>query len=253
MLKKISIRDGELVRVQGAKHGLYVASIIAGIPAYNEEKTIAEVVLKAGCQVGKVLVCDDGSKDLTRIVARKNGADVVGHEKNMGYGVAMQTLFRKARELDADIMVTFDGDGQHDPDEIPALVKPILEGRADIVTGSRFMKGASRNIPLYRKIGILIITLMTRIVSGYSISDAQSGFRAYSRKALKELKLTEHGWGSSAEVFFRARDVGLRIVEVPVRCDYGDYPKASKRDPLRQGISIVASIFSHAIHEGIHP
>lgn len=253
MLKKISDRSRELARVQGAKHSRCAASIIAGIPAYNEEKTIAEVVLKAGYHVGKVLVCDDGSKDLTQVIARKNGADIVGHEKNMGYGVAMQTLFRKARELDADAMVTFDGDGQHDPDEIPTLVKPILEGRADIVTGSRFMKGARRDIPLYREVGILVITLLTRIISGYPISDAQSGFRAYSRKALKELKLTELGWGSSAEVFFKARDVGLRIVEVPVHCDYGDYPKALKRDPLRQGISIIASILSHAIHGGIHP
>ena len=252
MLKKISIRDGELVQVGGVKQSLCSASIIAGIPAYNEEKTIAEVVLKAGCQVGKVLVCDDGSKDMTRILAKRNGADIVGHERNMGYGVAMQTLFKKARELDADIMVTFDGDGQHDPDEIPALVKPILEGRADIVIGSRFMKGARRDIPLYREVGILFITLLTRIVSGYSISDAQSGFRAYNHKALQGLKLTEFGWGSSSEVFFRARDVGLRIVEVPVHCDYGDYPKALKRDPLRQGISIVASIFSHAIRGGIH-
>jgi len=252
MLKKDSTMKEGLAQARGVRQGVCTASIIAGIPAYNEEETIAEVVLKAGCQVGKVLVCDDGSKDMTPVLARENGADIVGHEKNMGYGVAMQTLFRKARELDANVMVTFDGDGQHDPDEIPTLVKPILEGRADIVIGSRFMKGARRDIPLYREVGILFITLLTRIVSGYSISDAQSGFRAYNRNALECLKLTEFGWGSSSEVFFRARDVGLRIVEVPVHCDYGDYPKASKRDPLRQGISIVASIFSHAIREGIH-
>jgi len=125
-----------------------------------------------------------------------------------------------------------------------------LEGRADIVIGSRFIKGARMDIPLYRRIGIVAITLLTRIFSGYPVSDAQSGFRAYSRKALEELKLTEFGWGSSTEVFFRAHDVGLRIIEVPVDCDYEDYPKASKRDPLRQGITIVASIFKHAIREG---
>lgn len=252
MLKKASTKKEEMAQFRGVRQDPYMASIIAGIPAYNEEKTIAGVVLKAGYHVGRVLVCDDGSKDMTRMIARKNGADIVEHDTNMGYGVAMQTLFRKARELDADVMVTFDGDGQHDPDEIPTLVEPILEGRADIVTGSRFMIGSRRNIPLYRKVGILFITLLTRIVSGYSISDAQSGFRAYSRKALQELKLTELGWGSSAEVFFRSRDAGLRIVEVPVHCDYGDYPKALKRDPLKQGISIVASIINHAIREGIH-
>jgi glycosyltransferase involved in cell wall biosynthesis len=224
--------------------------VIAGIPAYNEEKNIAQVVLKAGCHVGKVLVCDDGSKDTTRALAKQNGADVLEHEKNMGYGATMQTLFIKARELGADVLVVFDGDGQHDPDEIPELVKPVLEGRADIVIGSRFINGARMNVPLYRRMGILLITLLTKIFSGYPISDAQSGFRAFNHRALEELKMTEDGWGSSVEVFFRAHDVGLRIVEVPVNCDYKDYPKASKHEPLRQGISIVTSIFNYAIRKG---
>jgi hypothetical protein len=131
------------------------------------------------------------------------------------------------------------------------LIKPVLEGRADIVIGSRFVKGSRMDIPLYRRIGIVIITLLTRIFSGYPIGDAQSGFRAYSRRAIQELKITENGWGSSIEIFFKARDVGLRIVEVPVECNYEDYTKASKRDPLKQGIAIVTSIISHAIHEGI--
>jgi glycosyltransferase involved in cell wall biosynthesis len=251
MLKKIRGGNRELAHVQVVNQSLCALSIVAGIPAYNEEKTIAEVVLKAGCHVGKVLVCDDGSKDRTQVVARENGADVLEHEKNMGYGATMQTLFIKARELDADVLVVFDGDGQHDPDKIPELVKPVLEGRADIVIGSRFINGARMNVPLYRRMGILLITLLTKIFSGYAISDAQSGFRAFNRKALEELKITELGWGSSVEVFFRAHDVGLRIVEVPVDCDYEDYPKASKHEPLRQGISILASIFSHVIREGV--
>jgi glycosyltransferase involved in cell wall biosynthesis len=209
------------------------------------------MVLKAGCHVGKVLVCDDGSKDMTRVIARENGADVLEHEKNMGYGATMQTLLRKARELGADVLVVFDGDGQHDPDEIPELIKPIFEGRADIVIGSRFVNGARMDVPLYRRIGILVITLLTGIFSGYPISDAQSGFRAFNRRALEELNITEIGWGSSVEVFFKAHHAGLRIVEVPVDCDYKDYPKASKHDPLKQGISIVASIFSHVIREGV--
>jgi len=250
MLKKIAGGNTELAHVQVVKQSPCELSIVAGIPAYNEEKTIAEVVLKAGCHVGKVLVCDDGSKDMTQIVARKNGAHVLEHKKNMGYGATIQTIFGKARELGADVLVVFDGDGQHDPDEIPQLVRPILEGRADIVIGSRFINGARMNVPLYRKMGIVLITLLTKIFSGYAISDAQSGFRAFNRKALEELKISELGWGSSVEVFFRAHDVGLRIVEVPVNCDYKDYPKASKRDPLRQGISIVASIFNYAIRKG---
>ena len=251
MLKKMGHGNKELARVHVMKQSLQAPSIVAGIPAYNEEKTIAEMVLKAGCHVGKVLVCDDGSKDMTRVVAKENGADVLEHEENMGYGATMQTLFIKARELGADVLVAFDGDGQHDPDGIPSLVRPILEGRADIVIGSRFLKGVKMNVPLYRKIGIITITLLTKIVSGYPVTDSQCGFRAYSRRALEELKITELGWGSSVEVFFRARDVGLRISEIPVDCDYADYPKASKRDPLRQGIIILASIFSHAIRRSV--
>ena len=251
MLEKTDGGNKELAQVQVLRQSPHAFSIVAGIPAYNEEKTIAEVVLKAGCHVGEVLVCDDGSKDMTQMIARKNGAHVVEHQKNMGYGATMQTLFIKARELGADVLVVFDGDGQHDPDEIPELVKPVLEGRADIVIGSRFINGARMNVPLYRRMGILLITLLTKIFSGYAISDAQSGFRAFNRRALEELKISEDGWGSSVEVFFRAHDVGLRIVEVPVDCDYEDYPKASKRAPLRQGISIVASIFSHVIREGV--
>jgi len=250
MLEKMGGGNRELAQVQVLRQSPCALSVVAGIPAYNEEKTIAEVVLKAGCHVGKVLVCDDGSRDMTRIIARKNGAHVVEHKKNMGYGATMQTLFIKAKELGADVLVVFDGDGQHDPDEIPELVKPVLEGRADIVIGSRFMKGARINVPFYRRIGILVITLLTKIFSGYPITDAQSGFRAFNHRALEELKITEDRWGSSVEVFFRAHDVGLRIVEVPVDCDYKDYPKASKRDPLRQGISIVASIFNYAIRKG---
>jgi hypothetical protein len=107
------------------------------------------------------------------------------------------------------------------------------------------------DIPLYRRMGILIITLLTRIFSGYAISDAQSGFRAFNRRALEGLNIAEVGWGSSVEVFFKAHDAGLRIVEVPVDCDYKDYPKASKHDPLKQGITIIASIFSHVIREGL--
>jgi glycosyltransferase involved in cell wall biosynthesis len=252
VLEKMDVENRELPQIQVLGQNPHPFSIVAGIPAYNEEETIAEVVLKAGCHVGRVLVCDDGSKDMTQMIARKNGAHVVEHKKNMGYGATMQTIFYKARELGADVLVVFDGDGQHDPDEIPQIVKPVMEGRADIVIGSRFVKGAKMDIPLYRRMGILIITLLTRVFSGYAISDAQSGFRAFNRKALEELKITEDGWGSSVEVFFKAHYARLRIVEVPVNCDYKDYPKASKHDPLKQGITIVASIFSHAIREGVN-
>ena len=112
--------------------------VVVGIPAYNEEKTIARVVLEAQKYADVVVVCDDGSADLTKQIAERLGADVVRHEQNSGYGAAIQTLFKRAKELRADVLVTLDGDGQHDPEEIPQLITPILTGNAEVVLGSRF-------------------------------------------------------------------------------------------------------------------
>ncbi len=126
---------------------LHEPLIVVGIPAFNEEKTIARVVLGAQKYSHIVVVCDDGSQDLTAEIAERLGAVVVCHEKNLGYGAALQSLFKRARELNADVLVTLDSDGQHDPEQIPRLVKPIEEGVAEVVLGSRFMdqKRNSRN------------------------------------------------------------------------------------------------------------
>ena len=113
--------------------------VVVMIPAYNEEKTIAKVVLLAQKQVDMVVVCDDGSKDLTADIAERLGVTVIRHDKNSGYGAAIQSLFRKAMEMNADVMVTLDADGQHDPREIPQLTEPILDDKADVALGSRFL------------------------------------------------------------------------------------------------------------------
>ncbi len=171
--------------------------------------------------VNRVVVCDDGSTDMTADIAKKVGADVAKHEDNMGYGVALQTLFKKVRELDADAMVTLDGDGQHNPDEIPLLVEPVLEGKADVVIGSRFLGDSEKNdVPRHRRFGIKVITKLTDAASNSALSDAQSGFRAYGRKALQSLNLNENGMGVSVEVLMEAKKHGLRVVELPTGCTY---------------------------------
>jgi len=124
--------------------------IVACIPAYNEGLTIAKVILKARKHVDKVIVCDDGSTDMTAEIAEALGAEVIRHKRNMGYGAAIGSLFRRAREIGADVMVTLDADGQHDPDYIPRLIKPIIKGEADIVIGSRFL-GGDVEVPTYRR------------------------------------------------------------------------------------------------------
>jgi glycosyltransferase involved in cell wall biosynthesis len=217
--------------------------IVAGIPAFNEEKTIAKVVLLAQRYVDKVIVCDDGSTDMTAEIAEKLGADVIRHERNMGYGVAIQSLFRRARELNADVLVTLDGDGQHNPNDVEMLIKPVLEEDVDITIGSRFLGKKQRShVPFYRRLGIKAITKLTNIATNGEISDAQHGFRAYGRKALEGLSLFENDMGVSVEILLKAKERGLRIMEVPIGCNYHGLERTSKQSPLKHGVNVVMSI-----------
>jgi len=213
--------------------------VVVGIPAYNEEKAIARVVLEAQKYVGKVVVCDDGSTDLTGDIAERLGADVVRHERNLGYGAAIQSLFRHVRELGADVLVTLDADGQHNPSEIPKLVKPIVQGSADVVIGSRFVdERLAKAMPWYRRAGIKFIT---KLVNN-GVKDTQSGFRAYNRKSLETLVVFEDGMGVSAEILMNARKQGLRICEVSSSCSYDSGVETSTRNPVRHGAGVVMSI-----------
>ena len=178
--------------------------VVAGIPAFNEEKSIAGVVLLAQKYADVVVVCDDGSSDMTCEIAEQLGAEVVRHERNLGYGAALQSLFKKARELTADVLVTLDSDGQHDASEIPLLLKPIEDGTAEVVFGSRFIDEAgTADMPLYRKIGIKVITNLANGSAKNTVSDSQSGFRAYSKQAIEHLSFSENGMGASWSFYER--------------------------------------------------
>jgi glycosyltransferase involved in cell wall biosynthesis len=219
--------------------------IIACIPAYNEEKTIAKVVMLAQKRVDKVVVCDDGSEDLTADIAERLGATVIRHDKNLGYGAAIQSLFRKAMEKDADVIVTLDADGQHYSEEIPKLVQPILDDEADIVIGSRFL-GEHNDVPAYRRFGIKFITKLSS--RSRNFSDAQCGFRAYSKKTLENLNLNENGMGISAEILLEAVKRGLRVVEVPVGIRYKGLD-TSTHNWLSHGLGLVTSIVKMIVEE----
>jgi len=219
--------------------------VVACIPAYNEEDTIGAVVSKALKHVDLVIVCDDGSTDLTGEVAREAGALVIRHAENMGYGAALRTLFNKARAIDPDVMVILDGDGQHDPDDIPDLIEPILSGEADIVVGSRFL--GKTDMPAYRGIGIRLISLVVRLTAYPNIRDAQSGFRAYSRRAIRAIRITERGMGASTEILLKAAYHGLKLKEVPVEVSYaGVVPRMS---PWRHGLSVLLVTAKHAMRK----
>ncbi|RLI23522.1 glycosyltransferase family 2 protein [Candidatus Bathyarchaeota archaeon] len=219
--------------------------IVACIPAYNEEESIAKVLVKTMKYVDKVIVCDDGSTDLTSEIAKTMGAEVIRHERNLGYGAALASLFREARNMNVDVMVTLDADGQHDPDDIPKLVKPILDGEADIVIGSRFLtKDDSANIPAYRRLGIKAITKMTRMFAYTKITDAQSGFRAYGRKAIAVIQPSEYGMGASTEILQKASRHGLKVKELPIKTVYDE--RSSTHNPVRHGIEVISSIIKFA-------
>jgi glycosyltransferase involved in cell wall biosynthesis len=224
--------------------------VVVGIPAFNEEKTVGKVVLQSQKYADKVVVCDDGCSDLTGEIARRLGAEVVRHEKNLGYGAAIQTLFKRAREMGADVLVTLDADGQHDPNEIPNVVQPVIEGEADITVGSRFVdKRLAAIMPWYRRAGIKFISKLVDNKTGQGVADAQSGFRAYNGKCLDKLAVAENGMGASVEILISSRKQGLRIQEVPASCDYGAGLAKHVHNPVRHGTSVLMSIVKLVVED----
>jgi glycosyltransferase involved in cell wall biosynthesis len=222
--------------------------IAVAIPAFNEEHTIAKLVLEAQKHVDFVLVCDDGSTDSTGEIAERMGADVIRHDRNLGYGAALKTLFSVARELNVDVLVTLDGDGQHDPSEIPLLVEPVLENKADIVLGSRFL-AKDNGVPRYRRWGIQVISRLTGAASNHRFLDAQCGFRVYGRKALNGLDLVENGMGSSVEILMKAKKQGLTVAEVPANCEYKGVERSSTQNALGHGADVLMSIVRLVVEE----
>lgn len=189
--------------------------------------------------VDQIVVCNDGSTDLTGPIAEKMGAIVVTHPKNLGYGAAIRSLFTKFMELDADILVTFDADGQHRVEDIETVVEPIIENEADITIGSRFLDKDNTNVPTYRKMGIKTITNLANVGAETKLTDSQSGFRAYHKRVIPDILPSEHGMGVSTEVLIKANKKGFRIREVSIKILYGS--DTSTHHPVSHGISVILS------------
>ena len=212
--------------------------ITIGIPAYNEEKSIALIITKLKKITDSIIVCDDGSSDMTAEISKNLGATVISHKKNMGYGVAINSIFQKAKELNIDLLVTFDADGQHRVEDIEKVVEPIKNNVADLVIGSRFLDEKS-HIPNYRKIGIKVITQVTNASIKKKLTDSQSGFRAYNKQVLSQISPSDIGMGISTEILIKSSSKGLRIMEVPVTILYsGD---TSTHNPVSHGTSVLLS------------
>ena len=213
--------------------------ITACIPAYNEEKNIGKVLDQVFQHVEHVIVCDDGSTDGTSEIARRKGATVVRNPYNMGKGKALQSCFRLADRLSPDVVIMMDADGQHDPEDIPRLVAPILDDEADFVIGSRFFEGYSTDAPLYRRVGLSIVNAFNQTAND-GIKDSQSGFRAFNKDSLKLFTgMNENGYGVETEQLSIVRKFGLRVMEVPANIRYQGLENTSKKDPVSHGIELV--------------
>lgn len=214
---------------------------LACIPAYNEEKYIEDVIKRSLPHVDSVIVCDDGSTDKTAKLARDAGAIVIS-QKNQGYGAALATLFEYARKNNAQIMVTLDGDGQHDPNQIPLLVNAITAHNVDVAIGSRFLDDTTQASG-YRKTGIKIITSASNYGTNFKVSDSQSGFRAYSKDAIDAIHPTEQGMAVSTEILLKISNKGLSVAEVPITISYhGD---TSEQHSVPHGVSVLMNTLKY--------
>ncbi len=202
--------------------------VVVGIPALNEERSIARVVVRAGQHADEVVVVDDGSNDDTAVIAERLGAVVLKHDRNLGKGAAIRDCFEYARRSAADVLVTMDADGQHDASEIPNLVNALLDSRVDVAVGSRLTK--PNEMPHYRWLGGRALDHATGIKVEGKIADSQSGFRAYSRRAIETLTPGEFGMSVDSELIKKAEDAGMRITLVPISVSYPG--KTSANNPV---------------------
>ena len=176
---------------------------------------------------------------MTEEIAKEMGVIVISHEKNLGYGAAIRSLFEKAREMELDSLITFDADNQHRVEDINSVFEPINEGSADIVIGSRFLNERTDNVPTYRKVGIRLITKVTNLSIKEKLTDSQSGFRGYNKKALKEILVSDEGMGVSTEILIKGSNLGLKIAEVPIKVNYEG--ETSTHHPVSHGTSVIIS------------
>jgi glycosyltransferase involved in cell wall biosynthesis len=214
--------------------------ILVCIPAFNEGKVIDNVIKDCLKFSDKVVVCDDGSIDNTYEVADAAGAEVIRHEKNIGKGEALRSLFKFACHSNYDTIVTIDGDGQFLPEEIPKLVKNIEENKSDIVVGYRFNN--TRDMPEYRKFGNKMLDRMTNMVEELSVRDTQSGFRAYSKKVIENIDFKMKGFGSDAEILIDATKKGFRISEEKITVIYDTGAKTSTKNPISHTGEVISSL-----------
>ncbi|MCP8310442.1 MAG: glycosyltransferase family 2 protein [Candidatus Methylarchaceae archaeon HK01B] len=219
-----------------------MVKVAACLPAYNEERTIANIVKVLKKYVDVVIVCDDGSSDMTGRLAEDSGAYTLRNEDNRGKGVALDMMFKVAKRMNADVIVTLDADGQHDPRDVPYLVSPILEGECEMVIGSRFLRDAS--IPQHKKVGNYLLNLFTNIFTNSRFTDTQSGFRAYGKKALDSIEIKEKDIGVDSQIVIDAVRKKLSIKEIPIEVCYSGLD-TSTYNPISHSMKVITSVLKY--------
>jgi glycosyltransferase involved in cell wall biosynthesis len=221
--------------------------VLVAIPCYNEQLTIGSIILLAKRYASLVLAVDDGSNDRTSIIAADAGAKVIHHGINKGYGAAVRSCFEFAKLNNIDILIIMDGDGQHNPDCIPNLLNKMEESKSDIIIGSRFLVNKN-SIPLYRKVGMKVLNIFTKMASNLDITDSQSGFRAYNRKAINSINISDDKMGAGSEILVQAQLNNLKISEVPIIARY-DIKNTSKQNPVTHAYDVIDSIIWQVAHK----
>lgn len=212
------------------------------IPAYQEAAVLRDN-LRPVIELGySVIVVDDGSTDGTASQLTSLPIHVLRHSVNLGQGAALQTGMDYALRCGAEIAIHFDADGQHDPRQIQDLIRPILEGKADIVFGSRFLRSEDRDeVPISKRIALRFAIMVSGLLAGLWLKDSHNGFRALSRTALERIHLEETGFAHATEILDKVRRAKLRYVEVPVTVKYSNYSRA-KGQPLSNGLNIILDL-----------
>ncbi len=216
------------------------------IAAYNEAAVISRVVMEVKRAGYRVVVVDDGSKDATAAVARGAGATVVPHPFNLGQGAALQTGVDYALAQGAEVVVTFDADGQHRVADIAGLVDALSEERAEFVLGSRFL-GQATDLPPLRRLLLKAATLFTQLTTGLQLSDTHNGLRAMSRRGATAIRLRQNRMAHASELLGQIGSSGLRHVERPVTIEYTAYSLA-KGQKIRDAVFILVDLFARRLY-----
>lgn len=227
--------------------------VVIIIPAYNSARTLERVYDQiANKRSLKLLVVDDGSRDNTIAVSRKLGIETIVHKKNLGYGANQKTCYTKALKLGADYVIMLHPDGQYSGGDIPKFIKALENHKGDLVLGSRFLKGGDKKTPFYKSISIKLITFAFNLILKTKITEANTGYRGYTRKLLETVPFAKNGSGYLFDPQFIIQTVnaGFTIYDVPVNKEYNiEASSPNFKKSVEHGIENMSLLVEYILHK----